>query len=36
MMAAKTSDRQLGSGWWLLPSISIGTGIWALIGVALI
>ncbi len=35
-MAAKTSSKQLGSGWWLLPSISVGTGIWALIGAALI
>ena len=28
--------RQMPSGWWQVPSISVGTGIWALLGVALI
>lgn len=35
-MAPKDTSGQLRSGWWLLPSISLGTGIWALIGAALI
>lgn len=35
-MTSKVTSLQLRSGWWLLPSISLGTGIWALIGAALI
>ncbi len=35
-MTTKASDRQLCSGWWLVPSISFGTALWVLIGLALI